>query len=234
MEIRKDLILESPILERLYEYSKVFTNNNHFKWSHLRNKEDYDKIYELPDDIKYTFEEIYCLGRDVSIYMGAHLQNFNRAELYPTLTSYIETFNTNWLNKIDDFLFLSAKAKSYSDSIDNPPWSIRKMIELFDEQIELMEIIRREVENLKISEIYKYENPNKFKKEKLIPRKLSEKPLVKFAKSVKGVIIIIAAITGIIVGIYSIRDSDSFDKDIADKNSNQPMTDYPSQIQQNE
>lgn len=219
MEIRKDLSSAKTILERLYEYSKVFLDNNHKQWSHLKNREDFDKIYDLPNEIKDAFENIYSTGRDVAIYMGSHLQEFNYPESYPTISSYIKSFDKNWVSDISYLKKISEKAKSYSGNVDKTPWSVREMIKLFDNQIGLLETIRITINQLKETEIYKIENPS-FPVEESSPIKtVKKKPFIAFIKSIKGISAIIVIILSIIVGIYALKDSESFQKDLKKVNT---------------
>lgn len=220
MEIRKDLSSAKTLLERLYEYSKVFIDYNHKQWSHLKNREDFDKIYELPNDIKNAFDSIYSTGRDISIYMGSHLQEFNYPDSYPTITSYIETFTNNWVSVTDDLKELSSKAKSYSNNLNNTPWAVQRMIVLFDRQLELLEAIKTIILQIKKTEIYKLENPENVDEE--FPTiKMKNKPFWTFIKSIKGIISIIIMILTILVGIYALRDSVSFREDIKSINQDE-------------
>ncbi len=161
-----------------------------------------------------AFENIYSEGRDIAIYMGPHLQKFNYPESYPTITSYIETFDKNWVSNTDVLKKISEEGKSYSESIDNTPWSVRQMIGLFDKQIELLEIIRTIIDQLKKTDIYILENPDIIEEELPTNKTLKNKPFLAFVKSAKGIISIIIIILTILVGIYALKDSESFSRDL--------------------
>lgn len=101
MEIRKDLISAELFLNRLIEYSRVFNNYNVKDWSHLKNREDYDRIYNLSYEERSDIEEVYGTGRDIAVHMSSKLQAFNYADQYPTITSYINSFKGGWLDEFD-------------------------------------------------------------------------------------------------------------------------------------
>ena len=158
MEIRKDLKSASIHLERLFEYSIVFNTNNIKHWSHLRNREDFDRIFNFSDEDRFDLEKIYSTGRDIAVYMSLQLQAFNYAAQYPTITSYINSFNDGWLYDFDNLKNISETAKTKVKILKSCPWAVHQMIRLFDEQINLLKVVKDTIENLKKTDIYKIEN----------------------------------------------------------------------------
>ncbi len=158
MEIRKDMQPVATYLERLIVYADVFQTNNHQHWSHLRNKEDFHKVYNLPHIDKRVIERIYEVGRDLSVHMSRKLCAFNHAEEYPTLSSYIESFKDGWLDEIGDLKELSVKAKEKAQELAQCPWAVEQMIILFDEQLKLLDSVSQTLSILRNTDLYRIEN----------------------------------------------------------------------------
>ena len=43
---------------------------NSDEWVHLRNREDFDRIYSLSPDIQHSLEQIYDVGRTFASHLG--------------------------------------------------------------------------------------------------------------------------------------------------------------------
>ena len=158
MEIRNDLKTAEMFLNRLLEYSKAFSRYNRKDWSHLKNREDYDRVYDLSDDVRYDLEKIYSTGRDISICMSSMLQDFNYADQYPTITSFINSFKGTWLDDFDTLENISKKGKIRSQELKNCPWAVDEMIRLFDRQLDLLKAVKNTLNQLKTTDIFKIEN----------------------------------------------------------------------------
>ena len=158
MNIRPDLQAVEPLLYRLLEYAKVFQNNNREHWPHLKNGEDFRNVYELPWAQRGPLEAIYGDGRDLAVFMGSRLTEFNYAELFPTLKSFSDSFNGGWIDQVDLLRETSQLAKDKLSELDQPPWAARQMVKLFDDQIELLKSIKPVIQELKNSDVYKWEN----------------------------------------------------------------------------
>lgn len=139
-------------------YSDVFHTNNVKEWSDLCNKQDYDNIYILEYKDRNLLEEIYCTGRDLANHMSFKLEAFNRANDFPTLTSYIDSFSSGWLTEIDKLVDISQKAKEKCKELGSYPLAIKMMIVLFDKQIELLKSVQQTLDIMKTSDLYKIEN----------------------------------------------------------------------------
>jgi hypothetical protein len=157
MNIRPDLQSVAPLLYRLVEYAKVFSNNNRDRWPHLKNNEDFQRVYQLPWPQRGPLENIYGDGRDLAVFMASRLTEFNYADSFPTLKSFADSFSGGWIDQIDILQEASQLAKDKITELEHPPWASRQMIVLFDDQIELLKAIKAVIQELKISEIYRWE-----------------------------------------------------------------------------
>lgn len=161
MEIRLDLRREEALLNRLVQYAKVFRSNNTEEWPHLKNNEDFRRVYELPWDLRGPLENIYGDGRDLAVFMGSRLCEFNDAKAFPTLKLFADSFTGGWIDQIDLLKGASQKAKDAVLKLEHAPWAVGKMIQLFDEQIELVAATRLVILSLKDSATYAWENSTK-------------------------------------------------------------------------
>lgn len=157
MEIRKDFTSVTQELERLLQFQKVFQENNVIKWSHLKNKEDFEKIFMLPNEQKSIFEKLYSVGRDCAVAMSSKLESFNFPDQHLTLTDFIHSFN-GWTNEIDKLKLVSDTAKTVCSQLSQCPWSITEMIKLFDSQLNVLRAVNQTLDLLKQSDLYKKEN----------------------------------------------------------------------------
>lgn len=158
MQIRNDLQSAGSILTRLVEYAQVFQSNNREQWPHLKNKEDFQLVYQLSWDDRGPLEQIYSDGRDLAVFMSSRLIEFNYAELFPTLKSFVDSFHGGWVYQINSLKDISQAAKYKSKQIKNCPWAVNQMIALFDRQIDLLIAIEQCLDYLKQTDLYKWES----------------------------------------------------------------------------
>jgi hypothetical protein len=158
MQIRDDFQPATLILSRLAEYANCFAVNNRQHWPHLKNKEDFNLVYSLPAEDRKSLEQTYCDGRDLAIFMSSRLIEFNYAEKFPTLKSFVDSFHGGWVYQIDLRKEVSQAAKDKSKQLENCPWAVGQMIELFDSQIELLVAIGQCLTSLKQTDLYKWES----------------------------------------------------------------------------
>ena len=95
----------------MLQYASAFHTNNFETWSHLKNKEDFEKIYSLENDKKFVLERIYGAGRDLAAFMSSEIPMFNYPEHYATLKSYVDDFDGGWLDEIGNFKLQLAKVQ---------------------------------------------------------------------------------------------------------------------------
>lgn len=158
MDIRSDFQPVSLLLSRLIQYAKVFEANNMTNWPHLKNREDFNAVYRLPWESRGPLEAIYADGRDLAVFMSSRLIEFNYPDTFPTLKSFVASFRGGWIDQIDLLRTASQKAKDVCSGLENTPWAVTQMIDLFDNQIELLLTIQQTIEGLKQSDIYKWED----------------------------------------------------------------------------
>ncbi len=158
MQIRNDFQSATLQLNQLIEYAIVFASNDTEKWPHLKNNEDFEFIYSLPREDLGPLEQIYCDGRDLAIFMSSQLTEFNNAEYFPTLTSFVDSFASGWVYEVDILRNTSQLAKDKSKSLQSCPWAVTQMINLFDRQINILIAVRQCIDSLKQSDLYKWED----------------------------------------------------------------------------
>lgn len=157
MEIRKDFISVETFLHRLTGIGQEFARFNSDDWPHYKNREDFHKIYKLPEAQCVQFEKLYGDGRDCAIFMSSHLKAFNEIGKFPSLVEYVESFQNNWVNQHESLQVFFDKTKKLIESLDNPPWAIRQMIELFGTQLRLLSSVQQTIELLRQTNLYKME-----------------------------------------------------------------------------
>lgn len=159
MEIRKDLVSASIILNRLLLYAETYRAYWREAWRNLKIEDDYEQVYKMEDDVKVKFERIYSEGRGFAFDMSPRLLAFNEPAKFPTLTSYVKSFDDEWLayyiGTLKGFLKDALETK---DKINYCPNAVNGMIELFDEQLKLYQTVIVTINLLKDTEIYKIEN----------------------------------------------------------------------------
>lgn len=157
MDIRKDFESASTFLFRLAGLGNQFRRFNADEWPHLKNREDFNRIYRLPDEQRYQLEELYAKGRDCAIFMGFRLNEFNDVGQFPSLVEYIDSFVTTWAYEHEELQEFIKGIKSLADSLENPPWAVLRMIHVFEEQLRLLASVRQTIEFLKQTNLYKME-----------------------------------------------------------------------------
>jgi len=157
MEIRKDFLSVAEFIERLIGYGEAFAEYDS-RWSHLKNKEDFDCIYQFDWQDKAPLEKIYSDGRECAGGMASQLLSFNYSDKYPTLTHFINSIEGGWVSEVEELKDATIKAKKKCQEIGCNLWSIGEMIDLFEEQIKLLEATGNTLKILKGSRLYKIEN----------------------------------------------------------------------------
>lgn len=131
------------------------------EWIRLKNKEDFEKIYELDYEIRKNFEKIYQDGKACADEVGIMLCSINHdITTFPSLTLTIQKMEKYWINKdrIDEYQNILKKSKYLFAIRDQQLYAINWMIRLFEQQIELLAEVYRILHMLKSSDLYKKEN----------------------------------------------------------------------------
>jgi len=160
LEIRTDLKNAETLLKRLLQFASVFHDNNVEKWHHLKNREDFDHAYKLDWDSRKSLEKIYGDGRDLAVFMSRQLQAFNYPDIFPTLKKFVDSFDNGWLYQLDFLRNDSQRAKDIHATLGHRLWSVDQMINLYDSQVFLIENVKKTLNGLRKSDIYKFESEN--------------------------------------------------------------------------
>lgn len=158
MEIRRDFTSVSEYLDRLVQYAAAFRKNNIEAWPHLKNNEDFDRVYRMDWNERRAFENVYSQGRDCAVALSDRLIRFNHPEENPTLTDFVESLQKGWLYQLDDLKKVTEEAKEVAASIESTPWAVEQMIVLYEDQLRLVDAARKTVDMLKKTRLYKLEN----------------------------------------------------------------------------
>lgn len=157
MDIRKDFESAAPYLHRLVGIGNEFAKFNNEDWPHMKHQEDFRAVYTIEQPRRGIFENVYANGRDMAVYMASHLREFNSVAEYPTITSYVESFEKNWCMHIDEYKARSVEMREYAKPTDTP-WAVHRMISMWETQIRWLEAIQATVKLLKQTDIYRIEN----------------------------------------------------------------------------
>jgi len=155
--IRKDLQEVEGLISRLISIGQEFGAMDD-RWSHMKNKEDFSRVWSIEDkQKKYAIEEVYATGRDMAFFMSDALQSINSDfTTYPTLTSIIERFKGTWIDA--DLNKIKSEGELSHEDLGLNLWSFRQMLVMFEDQINLAATVKRTIELLKNSDLYKLEN----------------------------------------------------------------------------
>lgn len=157
MDIRKDFGSVATFIHRLASLGEQFSRYNREDWPHLKNREDFQKVYLLPDKERIQFEELYASGRDCANFMGSRLREFNDVGQFPSLAEYLDSFAQTWVEQRDEHHTFLHKIKAITDSLDSPPWAVKRMINVFDDQLRLLASVSKTLDLLKQTNLYKIE-----------------------------------------------------------------------------
>jgi hypothetical protein len=160
VEIRGDFQSVASWLQRLLTYAETFRKFNNQDWSHLKNREDYSEVYLLPNQQQLPLHAIYANGRDIAVHMSGKLTDFNYAEEYPTLKSFVDSFNHGWISQTDLLEKQVDDARAVAGDLPSSIWAVDQMIDLYLRQIGLLHSIAQCLTFLRNSELYQYESGN--------------------------------------------------------------------------
>jgi hypothetical protein len=156
MNVRRDFESVNTYLHRLDGIGSQFARYNTKDWPYLKNQEDFNNVYELPDGQRCAIENLYATGRDCAIFMSSKLREFNDVGMFPSLADYVDSFDRTWMNEQDelqDFI----KGIKENTALQCIPWSVQRMIEVFEDQLRLLASVRMTVNLLKQTNLYKIE-----------------------------------------------------------------------------
>ena len=156
MEIRKDFVSAATYLHRLSGIGDEFSRLNSGRWSHLKNQEDFEKVYAMELPRRIVFENMYGDGRDMAGYMADQLRKFNSVVDFPTLADYVKSFDKTWCAEVEELEQRIEEMKSHV-VVGATPWAVREMIGIWEDQVKLLGTVVDTLELLKQTDIYRVE-----------------------------------------------------------------------------
>ncbi len=190
MAIRNDLSQVENLISRLISIGEEFEAMDD-RWSHMKNREDFDKVYLIEEQSKkHEIEEVYATGRDIAIYMSEALQRINADfTTYPNLSSIIKHFEGTWV--YSDLSEIIEKAKKSHTELNLNLWSFNRMLEMFNDQLNLLTVVKQTLNLLKNSNLYKIENGVE-----IMSNESNQNKATISAAQITAIAIILAAIIG--------------------------------------
>ncbi|WP_456400005.1 hypothetical protein [Persephonella sp.] len=159
MELREDFQQVSQEISKLTKLSEILKDFDQNKWPHLKNMEDFEKIYYMTinEDIKRSFERLYEDGRLIAGQLWQTVYSINHKDQYPDLYSFVRHLETGWVNE-ENIRFLAVELnkfkKNYNWLVENYGYGVRAvkgMIELYEKQIEIIQEMKSILEDIKNS-----------------------------------------------------------------------------------
>jgi hypothetical protein len=157
MDIRKDFESVATFIHRLAGLGEKFSHYNNQDWPHLKNREDFQRVYRFADKERIQFEDLYAKGRDCAGFMGSRLREFNDVGQFPSLAEYIDSFDHSWVNHRAELQAFIDNIRVITDSLEHPPWAVSRMIEVFADQLRLLASVRKTLDLLKQTNLYRIE-----------------------------------------------------------------------------
>jgi hypothetical protein len=154
MDIRPDFRAAEPLLQRLAGIGTQFARYNNEDWSHLKNREDFQRVYLLPQAQRSQLEELYAKGRDCAIFMSSRLREFNDVGEFPTFADYVDSFSRTWTYEHEELQGFIDGIKELTGKLEQTPWAVGRMVVLFEDQLRLLAGVRHTIALLKQSHTY--------------------------------------------------------------------------------
>lgn len=157
MDVRKDFEEVKTYIASLLNFSKQFSSYDE-RWIHYKNREDFDHIFTFSARDKLEVERLYSTGRNMASYMAEMLARINHDfSKFPNLTSVVVFFDGNCVYRDYD-ANVSDRAVDICISYDVDLYSVTQMSMLFKEQESLLSEVRKSLDILKRTNLYKLEN----------------------------------------------------------------------------
>ena len=158
MEIRSDFKEVNGLIERLLTYSREFVNYNKERWGYLKNKEDFNQVYNLPNQIRLPLEEVYSAGRNLAISMIYLLSNSNDVGTYPTFASYVHDIEETVEKLLSESSEVISKAEQIISNMDHCPWAVEQMIFLYKTEVNILKSLENWISRAKNTKLYREES----------------------------------------------------------------------------
>lgn len=157
MEIRSDFKSVEDLLQRVLVLARQLREFNSGEWVHLRNREDFDRAYTLPEPLPLAFEKLYVRGRDFAGQLSYMLGDFNYAGDYPTfkafvdeVDAYVRDIGPKLREAVDD-------ADSHLRQLAQRPFSVSEMVSLSRKQLAIGDALSGWVQQARGTELYRAE-----------------------------------------------------------------------------
>ncbi len=149
-------------LDTLESYASQAYKYNLEDWPFLKDKCN-GIIYELGGN----FELIYNTGRDLAVFISSRFGAFYDVGTYPTLKSFVDSFDETWLNQINILEGIASSVNSEQEKWQNN-WAYSEMVQLFEKEIEILRASNTILIDLRDSNTYRNKSglPKKIKMKK--------------------------------------------------------------------
>jgi hypothetical protein len=157
MEIRKDFQELSCLLSRLIVFSEEFDSFDRVDWSHLKSKEDYNRIYSYKNNF-HVIEKIYQEGRGFAIGMKSMLVGWNSVSDFPNFAAYVDSLDVYVNESLDGPNSLRKvlhKVKMVLKQNQIDLFSTNQMMIIFEKQLNLAESVAGWIKHAKKTPYYK-------------------------------------------------------------------------------
>ncbi|MBM2834236.1 MAG: hypothetical protein HW406_1397 [Candidatus Brocadiaceae bacterium] len=157
MEIRKDFEPVAVYMHKLINLAEAFIANGKQCLLLLENEDAIEEVISLPNNIKSQVVQIYGYGAINAHATAFQLEGFNDANKYPTLSSYIDSFEDYWLTHEVKVNKIYKMAQQSSRNLEYKLFLVDDMLDLLKHQFELQEATKRTLNIIKQSSLYKLE-----------------------------------------------------------------------------
>ena len=155
--MRSDLKQVEHQANRIAEHAKAFVEFSQ-RWSHLKNKEDFPRFGDLPQNQLLPIDSLYAEGSQDAINIKNWFWDLNDVTVHPNLKSFIDSTMPAVEKTIADATTRLAPAEQAHVETGRRYWSVSQMIELTKRQISVAQSSLSTMETLKRSSLYREEN----------------------------------------------------------------------------
>jgi hypothetical protein len=156
--MRSDFQSATEELSRLDVLCGVFDRNNREDWPHLKNQEDFSRVYGLDWEFQKPFKRLYERGRDFAVYMTGLLSSYGFADDYPTFSDFVRSLE-EWLTaNMPEFEAVLDNAAAARMKLSRTPWAVDEMIELHGKQLKMAKSLADWIRMAKATSLYRKEN----------------------------------------------------------------------------
>jgi hypothetical protein len=149
--MRADLKTVKSELERLELFATQADAFNMNDWPNLKS-ECGSALYNFSS----LHQRIYSDGRDCAIWMSHALGAFYDVGEYPTLKSFVDSFEGKWVYQIDELEEFIAHFRRHPEEWKSS-WAMGEMLKLYEKQIAMLKAVKVILVQLKDSNLYRQE-----------------------------------------------------------------------------